>query len=351
MQLMKEKLKNNPTDISQIAEQLIKQYRDIPSLDKSQKQLEARYGSATFPKIRQRFAELWLKQNGIEIIHKEIIATSELSAKDTKAVKKKKKKAKTSGWKSTMVVKKDVVAATPKAKPVAISCPNVPVPKIMRDVRGTRVVTTNVDPESNMPPVYVTLPVIRTTPFGGKLCYVVKYGPNGVEPYEWHVPVVDSLYESLEEIPCVYHQHILLFDDKDPGLKMIKRQPVRLGTKRTFTAVKRTTAPKIVSTGSSVSKMKSISSINQKPNPAPLPMPFYRKSPEQWHAEVGSDAKHKCGKPFVCNCCGGNFSKNQGYRVNFKEIYFCFECSKKIYKPSHRGWRGTIISIPMGNKR
>ena len=89
------------------------------------------------------------------------------------------------------------------------------------------------------------------------------------------------------------------------------------------------------------------------PNPAPAPASrsFYRKTPEQWYAEVGSYDKHKCGKPFICSCCGQSFSKNQGYRIDFKEIYFCFDCKKKIYKPSNKGWRGSVISIPMGNKR
>ena len=74
-------------------------------------------------------------------------------------------------------------------------------------------------------------------------------------------------------------------------------------------------------------------------------------SPEQWHSEVDGLGKHKCGKPFTCNCCGRYYPANKGVRVDGKEIYFCDYCKKHVYMKSGRGWKGAIISTPMGNKR
>lgn len=328
------KVNNNQPDINTIAEQLLKQYRDIPSLDKSQKLLSSKYGPEHFGEIRKRFAQLWLKESGFEVKEEKVEKVEKV---EKKAAKKAKKKSKLSGWKTPLVVKKEVAVAIPKKKPVAISRPNVPVPDIMRDIRGSKVVTTCVDPEAKLPPVSVSLPVIRTSTFGGKLCYVVNYGPNGVEPYEWHVPVVDSIYENLNQIPCIYHNHTLVFDANDPSLAMIKRSPVRMGPRPRVTTITRPSAPRSFSAGSV--------------QPEPSPSPIIIKRPERWRGLVGADGKHKCGKPFICNCCGQSFSKNQGYRINYKEIYFCFGCSKEIFKRSNRGWSGVIISTPMGNKR
>lgn len=77
----------------------------------------------------------------------------------------------------------------------------------------------------------------------------------------------------------------------------------------------------------------------------------YVKSPEKWHAEVQDLGRHKCGKPFKCNCCGRTFPANAGWRVDQKEIYFCNSCARKIYEPTGRGNSRFIISTPMGNKR
>lgn len=77
----------------------------------------------------------------------------------------------------------------------------------------------------------------------------------------------------------------------------------------------------------------------------------YIKSPIWWHAEVQDLGKHKCGKPFVCNCCGGSFPANAGVRVDLKDIYFCNSCAKLIYDPKDRGSSRFYISTPMGNKR
>ena len=77
----------------------------------------------------------------------------------------------------------------------------------------------------------------------------------------------------------------------------------------------------------------------------------YVKRPEKWTGEVESLGKHKCGKAFTCSCCGGDFGPNQGYRVDFKEIYFCNACARKIYQPKSRGNHHVFIPTPMGNKR
>lgn len=336
------------TDIVQIAEQLLKQYRDIPSLDKSQNLLIDKYGSASFARIRKRFAELWLRKNGFETPSLESLVSEAPKQK----AKKAKKKAKGPVWKTTRVVKPETVVPISNKKPKVISRPNIPVPKIMQDIRGRTVVTTCVDPEGSMPEVYVTLPVIRTDTFGGKLCYVVKYGPNGVDPYEWHVEVIDHAYEGLEEIPCIYHRHTLTFNVRDKNLKKPARTVSHLGRKHRVSyaagSLIRQTETLYVSIGDVL-----MDPVPEAPKQvsAPAPRPLFRKTPEQWHGEVGNLGKHKCGKPFICSCCGGSFAKNQGYRIDFKEIYFCFECKKKIFKPSHKGWRGSVISIPMGNKR
>jgi hypothetical protein len=337
------------TDIVQIAEQLLKQYRDIPSLDKSQNLLIDKYGSASFARIRKSFAELWLRKNGFEIPTLE----PQVSETPKPKGKKAKKKAKGPAWKTTRVVKPETVVPISMKKAKVISRPNVPVPKIMQEVKGRTVVTTWVDPEESMPEVYVTLPVIRTETFGGKLCYVVKYGPNGVEPYEWHVEVVEPAYEGLEEIPCIYHRHTLAFNVKDRNLKKPVRAVSHFGPRPRISYAAGSSMRQTVFHHMSTIEDLLVEPVSAapKPAPAPTPRPLCRKTPEQWYAEVGGFGKHKCGKPFVCSCCGGSFAKNQGYRIDFKEIYFCFECKKKIFRPSHRGWRGSVISIPMGNKR
>lgn len=83
----------------------------------------------------------------------------------------------------------------------------------------------------------------------------------------------------------------------------------------------------------------------------PIPPRHYKKSPSKWASEVEGLGKHICGKPFTCSCCGQSFPARKGYRIDLKEIYFCMDCKREIFPPSGRGWRGRIISTPMGNKR
>ena len=77
----------------------------------------------------------------------------------------------------------------------------------------------------------------------------------------------------------------------------------------------------------------------------------YIKPPEAWAKEVDGLGKHICGKPFTCSCCGRSFPARKGYRIDFREIYFCMDCKREVFRPSGNGWRGRIISTPMGNKR
>lgn len=79
--------------------------------------------------------------------------------------------------------------------------------------------------------------------------------------------------------------------------------------------------------------------------------PQYIKSPDKWFGEVAGLGKHICGKPFTCSCCGRDFPARKGYRIELKEIYFCMDCKRKVFTPEGKGWRGRIISTPMGNKR
>jgi hypothetical protein len=71
------------------------------------------------------------------------------------------------------------------------------------------------------------------------------------------------------------------------------------------------------------------------------------RSPEEWSAAVGDMPKHVCGKPFTCDCCGGNFEARKGVRVDGTDVYFCNECKSLVFKPSGSGWRRRFISTPM----
>ena len=64
------------------SKKLLRQYRDIPSLDKSRDMLVSKYGVESFGAIRQQFARLWLSKNGI--------AMDEPKRAKTDAHKKKK---------------------------------------------------------------------------------------------------------------------------------------------------------------------------------------------------------------------------------------------------------------------
>lgn len=83
----------------------------------------------------------------------------------------------------------------------------------------------------------------------------------------------------------------------------------------------------------------------------PVPAKHYVIPPSKIIDIVEGYGKHICGKPFVCTCCGESFPARKGYRIELKEIYLCMDCKREVFQPSGRGWRGRIISTPMGNKR
>lgn len=77
----------------------------------------------------------------------------------------------------------------------------------------------------------------------------------------------------------------------------------------------------------------------------------YDSRPESWTAKVDGYGKHRCGKPFTCNCCGRHFPKLSGWRVELRDLYFCDSCAASIFKPVGRGNHHVYIPTPMGNKR
>ena len=56
-------------ETEKLAMRLLRQYKDVPSLDKSRDLLVQRYGEADFIKVRARMAALWLRQqNGLPLL-------------------------------------------------------------------------------------------------------------------------------------------------------------------------------------------------------------------------------------------------------------------------------------------
>ena len=193
------------TDINAIAEHLLKQYRDIPSLDKSHKLLIDKYGNARFADIRKRFAQLWLDRNGVAV-------------KEDKTQKKVKAKVgrMTVSYLSETPQKKSKpnVKAASKKRTAMFPGRIVPVPEIMRDTKGRKVVTKWLDSGDNIPPIHLSLQVRRTMVIGGRPCHVVEYGPDGVEPYEWHLPIADRYALNKNEIQCIFYKSSLMIDSR-----------------------------------------------------------------------------------------------------------------------------------------
>lgn len=77
----------------------------------------------------------------------------------------------------------------------------------------------------------------------------------------------------------------------------------------------------------------------------------YIKSPQKWRPEVQGFDRHLSGRPFTCACCGLDFPKRMGYRVEIKDVYFCRSCAAKIFGHNDRRVGPSLIYTPMGNKR
>ena len=59
---------------------------------------------------------------------------------------------------------------------------------------------------------------------------------------------------------------------------------------------------------------------------------------------------HKCGKEFVCSCCGESYAKNQGIKCDTRELYLCNGCRNGQRKYVRQSKSIHAISIPMGGK-
>jgi hypothetical protein len=60
---------------------------------------------------------------------------------------------------------------------------------------------------------------------------------------------------------------------------------------------------------------------------------------------------HKCGKAFVCSCCGKQYYLNQGIKSDTKELYLCNTCRGRMRKRERKSNSVYAIFTPMGNKR
>ena len=78
--------------------------------------------------------------------------------------------------------------------------------------------------------------------------------------------------------------------------------------------------------------------------------PFNRKAAEIFDS-LKASGFHKCGKHFVCSCCGKQYYMNQGIKSDTKELYLCNSCRGSMRKRERRSNSLYAISTPMGNKR
>ena len=114
-------------DTDKLAMWLLRQYRDIPSLDKSRDYLAKRYGEADFLVVRARMAELWLRQQkGLPLIDPP--KPSAVKKEAAKQGRKKNKAAQKSAPKRAIKTK---TRKEPQAQPVKYKAgPKGPSPKV-----------------------------------------------------------------------------------------------------------------------------------------------------------------------------------------------------------------------------
>lgn len=80
-----------------------------------------------------------------------------------------------------------------------------------------------------------------------------------------------------------------------------------------------------------------------------MPECGYRKSADKWFTEVDGLGYHKCGTVFLCDCCGRRVEAGKGYRIDFREIYFCEQCKREIFRPKGHAYV-KLIYTNMGHK-
>ncbi len=94
-------------------------------------------------------------------------------------------------------------------------------------------------------------------------------------------------------------------------------------------------------------KTKKPESVFDKDDPEPV---FNRKAAEIFDS-LKESGFHKCGKAFVCSCCGKQYYMNQGIKSDTKELYLCNTCRGRMRKRERKSNSVYAILTPMGNKR
>lgn len=241
-------------------------------------------------------------------------------------------------------------------------------------------------------PRIVDLPVKGVRDFAGQNCFIVQYSPEeGVQPYDWFVPIPEGVDgTATRSIPCIFHDHSLTVDKTElistfyeekaiyffsvTNVQPAKKGRYRVTLKGRFGDKYRATCIAAPPIGRNVrarvdhiARMPAFSlelsilldehlTTKKETGYISTPRKAVSVTPQDYkirklQSEVEGYSKHKCGKPFTCNCCGMSFLANEGWRVELKEIYLCNACARRIYVPGKRGNRHFYITTPMGNKR
>ena len=106
------------------------------------------------------------------------------------------------------------------------------------------------------------------------------------------------------------------------------------------------------STSSVTSKAESQEKKNIKPSIFTAePVPVHNRKASQIFDSLRASGFHKCGKDFVCSCCGLSFQANQGIKSDTKDLYLCNSCRSNMRKRERKSRSVYAILTPMGNKR
>lgn len=260
--------------------------------------------------------------------------------------------------------------------------------------KKSRSVVSNMTVHEVPPPVRVVLKVVQLTEFGGTPCYKVKYSPDEQEPYDWYVPTQGIPDPNRDEIHCIFHDHTMRLDPiwvcgfafeighqytfvvdssykTANGIKSRLRDEygllhvTKLGQlikdgEKVVCSVKafnpqdgalhclRLVFCSSPSGAQSVSRMES--SLESSERLTTRSLDLSRKQMEIFD-RMKETGFHKCGKAFVCSCCGQSYDKGQGIVSDVKEIYLCDSCRGGQKKRERVTNSLRTISTPMGNKR